>query len=160
VASKAILKDSALPSTTQNLMMLRASQINAATSAPRRPQRRCRAGGRDPVRLTLVAAWREAKVFTDAERAALELAEQGARIADAAGGVTDGAWAEAAKHYDEAQLAGLVMVIGLINAANRMDVMTQHRGGDYQTGQFHWGEPSQRAGPCLRVHAVWSRVGC
>ena len=57
--------------------------------------------GETSVRLNLVAAWREAKVFTDAERAALELTEQGTRIADAAGGVTDEAWANAAKHYDE-----------------------------------------------------------
>jgi alkylhydroperoxidase family enzyme len=52
-------------------------------------------------RLNLVAAWREAKVFTEAERAALELAEQGTRLADAAGGVTGEAWANAAKHYDD-----------------------------------------------------------
>jgi alkylhydroperoxidase family enzyme len=50
------------------------------------------------VRLNLVAAWRDAKVFTDAERAALELTEQGTRVTDAAGGVTDEAWANAAKH--------------------------------------------------------------
>ncbi len=57
-------------------------------------------------RLHLVAVWREATVFTEAERAALELAEQGTRIADAAGGVTDEAWENAAKHYDEEQLSG------------------------------------------------------
>ena len=60
--------------------------------------------GETSVRLNLVAAWREATVFTEAERAALELTEQGTRIADGAGGVTDEAWANAAKHYDEDQL--------------------------------------------------------
>ena len=64
--------------------------------------------GETSVRLDLVAAWREATVFTDAERAALELAEQGTRIADAAGGVSDDAWLNAAKYYDEEQLAALV----------------------------------------------------
>jgi alkylhydroperoxidase family enzyme len=48
--------------------------------------------GESSVRLNLVAVWREAKVFTEAERAALELAEQGTHIADAAAGVTDEAW--------------------------------------------------------------------
>jgi hypothetical protein len=57
--------------------------------------------GETSVRLNLIVAWREAKVFTEAERAALELTEQGTRIADAAGGVTDDAWANAAKHYDD-----------------------------------------------------------
>jgi alkylhydroperoxidase family enzyme len=84
----------------------------------------------------LVAAWREAKVFTDAERAALELTEQGTRIADAAGGVTDEAWAYAAKHYDEDQLAALVSLIALINTYNRVNVIIQQPAGDYQPGQF------------------------
>jgi alkylhydroperoxidase family enzyme len=88
------------------------------------------------VRLNLVAAWREATVFTEAERAALELAEQGTRIADAAGGVTDEAWENAAKHYDEEQLAALVSLIAVINAFNRLNVIVQQPAGDYQPGQF------------------------
>ena len=74
------------------------------------------------MRLNLVAAWREATVFTEAERAALELAEQGTRIADAAGGVTDEAWANAAKHYDEDQLAALVSLI----AGRRLAAQRHH----------------------------------
>jgi len=89
------------------------------------------------VRLNLVAAWRDAKVFTDAERAALELTEQGTRIADAAGGVTDEAWANAAKYYDTDQLAALVCAIALINTYNRLNVICQNQGGDYKPGQ--WG---------------------
>ncbi len=80
--------------------------------------------------------WREAAVFTDAERAALELTEQGTRIADGAGGVTDEAWANAAKHYDEDQLAALVCAIAVINAFNRGNVILQQPAGDYQPGQF------------------------
>ena len=86
--------------------------------------------------INLVAAWRESTVFTDADRAALELTEQGTRMADAAGGVTDEAWAKAAKHYDEEQLAALVWIIGLINATNRLGVITRMQGGDYQPGRL------------------------
>jgi alkylhydroperoxidase family enzyme len=93
--------------------------------------------GETPARLNLVAAWREAKVFTEAERAALELTEQGTRIADAGGGVSDDAWASAAKHYDDDQLAALVALIALINTYNRLNVITQQQAGDYQPGQ--WG---------------------
>jgi alkylhydroperoxidase family enzyme len=89
------------------------------------------------VRLNLVAVWREATVFSEAERAALELTEQGTRIADAAGGVTDEDWANAAKHYDEDQLAALVSLIALINTYNRFNVITRQPAGDYQPGQ--WG---------------------
>jgi alkylhydroperoxidase family enzyme len=92
--------------------------------------------GESQQRLNLIAAWREATVFTEAERAALELTEQGTRIADAAGGVTDEAWANAAKHYDDDQLAALVSLIALINVYNRMNVIVQRPAGDYQPGQF------------------------
>ena len=92
--------------------------------------------GETPTRLNLVAAWREATVFTDAERAALELTEQGTRIADAAGGVTDDAWETAAKHYDAEQLAALVCAIAQINAYNRLNVIVRQPAGDYQPGQF------------------------
>ena len=74
-------------------------------------------------------------MFTEAERAALELAEQGTRLADAAGGVSDDAWANAAKHYDDDQLAALVCTVSLINAFNRGNVMVQVPAGDYQPGQ-------------------------
>ena len=87
------------------------------------------------MRLNLVAAWREAKVFTEAERAALELAEQGTRIADG-GIVTDEAWLNAAKHYDDDQLIALVSQIAIINTFNRLNVITQQPAGDYQPGQF------------------------
>jgi hypothetical protein len=84
----------------------------------------------------LLAVWREATVFTEAERAALELTEQGTRIADAAGGVTDEAWADAAKHYDEEQLTALVSLIAIINSFNRLNVIIRQPAGDYQPGQF------------------------
>ena len=55
----------------------------------------------------------------------------------AASGVTDEAWANAAKHYDTDQLAALVCAIATINAYNRFNVICQNQGGDYQPGQ--WG---------------------
>ncbi len=94
------------------------------------------AAGETQLRLNLVATWREATVFTEAERAALELAEQGTRIADAAAGVTDEAWANAAKHYNEDELAALISLIAIINAYNRINVINQQPAGDYQPGQF------------------------
>jgi alkylhydroperoxidase family enzyme len=83
-----------------------------------------------------VAVWREATVFTEAERAALELTELGTRIADAGAGVTDEAWANAAKHYDDDQLAALVSLVALVNAYNRMNVIVRQPAGDYQPGQW------------------------
>ncbi|MEV8020273.1 carboxymuconolactone decarboxylase family protein [Streptomyces sp. NPDC086554] len=136
VAAGKVLAESTLPAATQELVKLRASQINGCGFCTDMHSKDAAAAGETSLRLNMVAAWREAKVFTDAERAALELAEQGTRIADAAGGVTDEAWANAAKHYDEEQLAALVSTIALINAFNRGNVIVQQPAGDYQPGQF------------------------
>ena len=128
---------SVLPSTISNLVLIRASQINGCAVCLDMHTKDAEHEGETSVRINLVAAWRDAKVFTDTERAALELAEQGTRIADGAGGVTDEAWANAAKYFNADQLAALVCTIGLINLYNRGNVILQNEGGDYQPGQ--WG---------------------
>ncbi len=132
-----VVADSGLPAATQHLVEIRASQINGCGYCTDMHTKDAAQAGESQQRLHLVAAWREATVFTEAERAALELAEQGTRIADAAGGVTDEAWADAARHYDEDQLAALVSLIAGINAWNRLNVITRQPAGDYQPGQ--WG---------------------
>ncbi|MCX4958121.1 carboxymuconolactone decarboxylase family protein [Streptomyces virginiae] len=132
-----VIKDSALPATTQELVSLRVSQINGCAVCIDMHTKEATAAGETPVRLHLVAAWREATVFTEAERAALELAEEGTRTADGAGGVADEVWARAAKYYDEEELNVLVLLIAVMNMANRINVITQQPGGDYVAGQFH-----------------------
>ncbi|MFI6658569.1 carboxymuconolactone decarboxylase family protein [Streptomyces sp. NPDC050523] len=135
-AAGKVVADSTLPAATGELVKLRASQINGCGFCTDMHTKDALAAGEDPQRLHMVAAWREAKVFTDAERAALELAEQGTRIADAAGGVPDDVWENAAKHFDEEQLAALVATIALINLYNRFNVIVQQPAGDYQPGMF------------------------
>ncbi|MGW0579454.1 carboxymuconolactone decarboxylase family protein [Streptomyces sp. NPDC002920] len=135
VSTDKVLTDSTLPKVTQELVKIRASQINGCAGCLDMHTKDAALAGETPVRLHLVAAWREATVFTDEERAALELAEQGTRLADSSG-VTDEAWANAAKYYDEEQLTALVSLIALINAFNRLNVILRQPGGDYQPGQF------------------------
>ncbi|MFN8634070.1 MAG: carboxymuconolactone decarboxylase family protein [Chloroflexota bacterium] len=136
VSAGKVLADSSLPATTRQLVLLRASQINGCGFCTDMHYKDAVADGETLVRLNLVAAWREATVFTDAERAALELAEQGTRIADATGGVSDEVWANAARHYDESQLGALVSLVAIINAFNRLNVMVKQPAGSYQPGQF------------------------
>jgi alkylhydroperoxidase family enzyme len=81
------------------------------------------------------SGWREATVYTDADRAAPALTEQGTRIADG-GRVTDDAWADALIHFDEDQIVALVAQIVVINAFNRLNVIFGRPGGDYKVGQF------------------------
>jgi AhpD family alkylhydroperoxidase len=135
-AAGKVLSGSTLPASTQELVRIRASQINGCGFCTDMHTKDAAHAGETPLRLNLVAVWRDAKVFTDAERAALELAEQGTRIADGAGGVTDEAWANAAKYYDEDQLVALVSTIAIINAYNRLNVIIQQPAGDYQPGRL------------------------
>jgi AhpD family alkylhydroperoxidase len=135
-ASGAVVTGSTLPAATQELVKIRASQINGCAGCLDMHTKDAEHRGESSVRLHLVAAWREATVFTEAEKAALELTEEGTRLADGSG-VSDETWANAAKHYDDDQLSALVCLIALINLYNRLNVITRQPAGDYTPGQ--WG---------------------
>jgi AhpD family alkylhydroperoxidase len=136
IAAGKAAEDGVVPAATAELVKIRASQINGCGFCTDMHTKDAAAAGETQLRLNLVATWREATVFTEAERAALELAEEGTRLADAAGGVPDDVWQRAAKHYDEEQLAALALQIAIINAYNRMNVIIQQPAGDYEPGQF------------------------
>lgn len=131
-----VVHQSSLPASTQELVSLRASQINGCGWCIDLHTKEAAAAGESAVRLNLVAAWRESTVFTEAERAALAFAEEGTRLADAHQGVTDETWNQVRKHYDDDQIAALVSLVALINAANRLAVPVHMKGGSYQVGMF------------------------
>jgi AhpD family alkylhydroperoxidase len=131
-----VLVQSTLPKATQELVSLRASQINGCGWCVDMHTKEAAAAGETSVRLNLVAAWRESTVFTEAERAALALAEEGTRLADAHHGVSDETWAQVGKHYDDDQVAALVCLVALINAANRLAVILHQKGGSYEPGRY------------------------
>ncbi|MGQ4271194.1 carboxymuconolactone decarboxylase family protein [Nocardiopsis changdeensis] len=130
------LDESPLSNVTRELVLLRASQINGCGVCVDMHTKDAEHAGETSTRLHLVSAWREATVFTDAERAALELTEHATRIADAAGGVPDEVWDNAAAHYGEEELTALVTAIAVINAANRLNVITRQPAGGYRPGMF------------------------
>ncbi|WP_406235295.1 carboxymuconolactone decarboxylase family protein [Nocardia sp. NBC_01009] len=131
-----VIEQSTLPKATQELVSLRASQINGCGFCVDLHTKEAAAAGETAVRLNLVAVWRKASVFTEAERAALALAEEGTRLADAQHGVSDETWAQVRKHYDDDQIAALVCLVAQINAANRLSVIVRNQGGSYQPGMF------------------------
>ncbi len=114
---------------TLELVSLRASQINACGVCAVQHPKLARELGETDERLWAVAAWRDAPFFDDAERAALALTEAVTRLADRAEAVPDEVWDEAARHFDEAHLAALVIAIGQINLWNRMNVATRQVAG-------------------------------
>ncbi|MFD2056828.1 carboxymuconolactone decarboxylase family protein [Mesorhizobium calcicola] len=118
-----------LPYVTRKLIHLRASQINNCALCVDMHARELKKAGEQDERIFALAAWRETPYFTDAERAALALAEAGTRLADRPDAVPDDVWDEAARHYDEKALAALVIQIALINAFNRLNATTRQMAG-------------------------------
>jgi AhpD family alkylhydroperoxidase len=123
-------KHAGVPATTHYLLQLRASQINGCSVCVDMHSRELKAAGEPDERVNLVATWREAPYFTDAERAALALTEAATRLADRPEPVPDEVWDEAARHYDEAQLAALVLSIATINTWNRINAATRQITGE------------------------------
>src|SRR5437773_11343234 len=121
-----------VPEKTLELVHLRASQINGCSFCVDYGARSAKKAGETDERLFAVAAWREAPYFTDAERAALALTEAVTRLADRSDPVPDHIWSAAAAHYDDNQLAGLVLAIANINMWNRLNAATRQVAGAWQ----------------------------
>ncbi len=120
-----------VPSTTLDLVHLRASQINGCSVCVDAGTTHCKHAGETDERLLAVASWREAPHFTDAERAALALTESITRLSDRADPVPDAIWEEATRHYDERALAALILSIATTNVFNRLNVATRQVAGSW-----------------------------
>ena len=131
-----VIEQSPLPKSTAELVALRASQINGCGWCIDMHTKDAAAAGETSVRLNLVAAWRESTVFSEAEQAALAMAEEGTRLADASPGVSDQTWARVREHHDDDQIAALIAEIAMINAANRLAVIVHQQGGSYEPGML------------------------
>ena len=118
-----------VPQTTLELMNLRASQINGCSVCVHMHARDLRKAGESDERIDTVAGWRDAPFFSEAERAALALTEALTRLSDRADQVPDELYEEAREHYDERQLAGLILSIAMINVWNRTNISTRQVAG-------------------------------
>lgn len=124
-------ENSSLPATIIELAHLRASQINGCSVCVDMHWRNAKRAGETDERIFAVAAWRDAPYFTDAERAALALTEAVTRLADRPDPVPDEVWNEAARHYNEQELANLLVAIAVINVWNRLNVSTRQIAGEW-----------------------------
>lgn len=131
MALAASAKQGGLPEQTLELVHLRASQINGCSVCVDMHTQMLKKAGETETRLFTVSAWRDAPYFTDAERAALALTEAVTRLADVPDPVPDAIWDEAARHYDEAGLAALLIAISAINVWNRFNVATRQVAGQW-----------------------------
>jgi AhpD family alkylhydroperoxidase len=134
-----------VPEATLYLVEMRASQINGCSVCLDMHSREMKAAGEAEERVALVAAWRETRYFSDAERAALALTEAVTRLADHPESISDEIWEEASRHYDELQLAGLVLTIAGINAWNRINASTQQITGAWVEQWIHRPQPIRQS---------------
>jgi AhpD family alkylhydroperoxidase len=118
-------ENASVPAKTIQLVHLRVSQINGCSVCVDLHYQYLKAAGESPDRCVTVSAWRDTPYFSDAERAALALAEAVTRLSDRPDPVPDDIWNEAARHYDERGLAALLVAIGTINMWNRLNVATK-----------------------------------
>lgn len=118
-----------VPETTLELVHLRASQINGCSPCVDAGVQSAKKAGETDERLHQVVAWRESGLFTDSERAALAMAEAATRLADRPEAVTDEIWNEAADHFDEQQLAAIILMIGITNLFNRLNTTIREPAG-------------------------------
>jgi AhpD family alkylhydroperoxidase len=125
-------KTGGVPPKTFGLIHLRASQINGCSVCIDGGVRLAKRGGESDERLFAVAAWRDTPYFTEGERSALALTEALTRISDRADPVPDEVWGEADKHFDEAELAALILAIANINVWNRLNVAVRQPVGAWK----------------------------
>ena len=121
-----------VPDRTLELVNLRASQINGCSACVDMHPRIAKKAGETDERLFAVAAWRESPYFTDAERAALALAEALTRVSDRSDPVSDEVWSEAARNYDGPALAALAIAIANINVWNRLNIAVRQPPGEWK----------------------------
>ncbi len=122
---------SGVPRATLELVNVRVGQINGCSVCVDMHSRALERLGEKSVRIFSLATWRETPYYTEAERAALALAEAATRLCDRADAVPDDVWKEASRHFSEAALAGLVFTIALANLWNRLNVATRQVTGDF-----------------------------
>ena len=123
-------ENSGVPAQTLALAHLRASQINGCGVCVdmsfrfKKPEETVE-------RLFAVSAWRDTPYFTDAERAALALSEAVTRLSDHPDPVPDEVWNQAKRHFNEPQLAALILHIAMTNVWNRFNVSTRQIAGEW-----------------------------
>lgn len=114
------------------LVKIRASQMNGCGYCLDMHAKEARAAGETEQRVYLLAAWREALVYTPRERAALAWTE--AVTAIGTGGPSYALHQEVRAHFSDEELVNLTTAVNVINAWNRLAITFKTPVGSYQVG--------------------------
>ncbi len=130
----AYLSKSSLNQQLLHLLYFRVSQINGCAFCLDMHSKDLRAAGETEQRLYMIAAWREATVYTDRERAALAWAEAITKLTN--NDVPDEVYNDVKAQFTDEELVDLTLAITTINTFNRINVAFRTPAGGYQVGQF------------------------
>jgi AhpD family alkylhydroperoxidase len=131
---RAYLGNSGLDENLLHLLYFRVSQINGCAFCLDMHSKDLRANGETEQRLYMIAAWREALIYTDRERAALAWAEAVTKLDNC--DVPDDVFEQAGKQFTEKELVDLTLAVATINTFNRLNIAFRTPGGNYRVGQF------------------------
>ncbi len=114
-----------------DLILMRCSQINGCAFCLVMHSKDARAAGETEQRLYLLSAWRETKLYSEAEQAALAYAEELTELPSHES-VPDALYERVHQHFDDAAVIDLILLIGLINTWNRLNIAVRTEGGHYK----------------------------
>jgi AhpD family alkylhydroperoxidase len=117
-AVKKAIDESSLEEGLIHLVNLRTSQINGCSYCVDMHSREAHENGESVQRIFLVSAWRESPLYSDRERIAFSWAEKITLISE--GGVPEGLYQQALKHFSKSELTELTVAVGLMNIYNRL----------------------------------------
>jgi AhpD family alkylhydroperoxidase len=120
VALEEQIQSSGLEKSLIELVKTRASQINGCAFCINMHTQDARKQGETEQRLYLLNAWHESPLYTDRERAALAWTEALTLIAETY--APDDLYEDVRAHFSEPETVNLTMLIGAINAWNRLAI--------------------------------------
>lgn len=117
------LRESGLDPKLLELIRVRVSQLNGCAYCLDLHARDALKLGETQQRLSVLPAWRDVPFFSEAEKAALALAEEVTFISR--GGVSDAIFEDARRHFGDAGTVQLLMAVSTIGAWNRLAIATK-----------------------------------
>ena len=114
------VQDSGLENSLNELVKIRASQINGCVVCLDMHSREAMDLGETAERIIMLDAWRESNLYTPRERAALAWTEALTHLSDT--GAPDDVYGEVWAHFTEEEQVKLTLMVGVINTFNKIGV--------------------------------------
>ncbi len=117
------IRGSSLTPMLRELIKIRASQINGCAYCIDMHTQEALKIGETERRIFALSAWKESPLFTEEERAVLQLTEEVTLISNE--GLSDETYQKVLNFYGEKEVAQIIMQVIIINSWNRIAISTR-----------------------------------